>query len=97
MGSPSALHIEALKDGEEPIAFGPNSLLVNYGDGWNLETVTDLDFSGNSFGIIFQFSIVRLFDFYLDSCFADDEFQVLNTLRIFIMIVLRQNEPHLWM
>ncbi|KAK7380791.1 hypothetical protein VNO78_33310 [Psophocarpus tetragonolobus] len=35
-----ASHIEAVKDGEEPIAFGPKSLLANFGDGWVLQTVT---------------------------------------------------------
>ncbi|CAL0317149.1 unnamed protein product [Lupinus luteus] len=34
-------HIEAVKDGEEPIAFGPNSVLINFGNGWMLQTVTD--------------------------------------------------------
>nr|XP_009419408.1 PREDICTED: uncharacterized protein LOC103999369 isoform X2 [Musa acuminata subsp. malaccensis] len=37
----SGLHIEAVKEGEEPVVFGPNSILVNYGKGWNLQTVTD--------------------------------------------------------
>ncbi|PON75433.1 maltase-glucoamylase, intestinal protein [Trema orientale] len=43
---PLALHIEAIKQGQEPITFGPNSVLLSYGDGWILQTVTDLDFSG---------------------------------------------------
>ncbi|MED6145319.1 hypothetical protein PIB30_024073 [Stylosanthes scabra] len=43
VGLPAALHIEAVKDGEEPIVFGPNSTLVSYGDGWNLQTVTQAD------------------------------------------------------
>ncbi|XP_059463629.1 uncharacterized protein LOC132192339 [Corylus avellana] len=43
-GKPLALHIEALKEGEEPIAFGPNSALVDYGRGWKLQTVIELDF-----------------------------------------------------
>ncbi|KAK2979875.1 hypothetical protein RJ640_024376 [Escallonia rubra] len=38
---PLALHIEALKEGEEPVSFGPNSVLVDYGDGWKLQTVTE--------------------------------------------------------
>ncbi|TXG66407.1 hypothetical protein EZV62_007682 [Acer yangbiense] len=38
-----ALHIEAVKQGEEPISFGPDALLVDYGDGWKLQTVTQLD------------------------------------------------------
>ncbi|GMY20135.1 Maltase-glucoamylase, intestinal [Fagus crenata] len=42
--TPLALHIEAFKEGEEPIAFGPNSPLVNYGHGWHLHTLTELDF-----------------------------------------------------
>ncbi|KAL4607127.1 hypothetical protein ACB092_09G152100 [Castanea dentata] len=41
---PLALHIEAFKEREEPIAFGPNSLLVQYGHGWQLQTRTELDF-----------------------------------------------------
>ncbi|KAF9599509.1 hypothetical protein IFM89_038729 [Coptis chinensis] len=40
-GVPSALYIEAIKEGEEPITFGPNSVLIDYGDGWKLETVTN--------------------------------------------------------
>ena len=42
-GVPIALHIEAVKDGEEPIAFGPNSILAHFGDGWKLQTVTQTD------------------------------------------------------
>ncbi|KAF8393717.1 hypothetical protein HHK36_019915 [Tetracentron sinense] len=40
-GVPLALHIEAVKEGEEPISFGPNSILVDYGDGWKLQTIVD--------------------------------------------------------
>ncbi|KAI3444196.1 hypothetical protein Pfo_000861 [Paulownia fortunei] len=37
-----ASHIEAVKDGEEePVNFGPSSLLVDYGSGWKLQTVTE--------------------------------------------------------
>lgn len=33
-------HIEAGKEGEEePVSFGPNSVLVNYGPDWKLQTV----------------------------------------------------------
>ncbi|XP_059645908.1 uncharacterized protein LOC132289188 [Cornus florida] len=42
IGSPPALHIEAVKEGEEPVSFGPNSVLVDYGDGWKLQTVTEI-------------------------------------------------------
>ncbi|KAI4348495.1 hypothetical protein L6164_009213 [Bauhinia variegata] len=42
-GNPLALHIEAVKKGEEPIAFGPKSVLVDYGDGWKLQTFTEAD------------------------------------------------------
>lgn len=35
-----AFHIEAVKEGEVPIAFGPNSILCNFGQGWKLQTVT---------------------------------------------------------
>jgi hypothetical protein len=38
-GIPLASHIEAVKEGEEPVSFGPNSLLVNYGLGWKLQTI----------------------------------------------------------
>ncbi|XP_039117304.1 uncharacterized protein LOC120253096 isoform X2 [Dioscorea cayenensis subsp. rotundata] len=31
----------AVKDGEEPVCFGPNAVLVNYGKGWRLQTVID--------------------------------------------------------
>ncbi|WOK98496.1 hypothetical protein Cni_G07208 [Canna indica] len=40
-GDASALHVEAVKEGEEPVTFGPNAILVNYGSGWKLQTVTD--------------------------------------------------------
>ncbi|KAF5193950.1 maltase-glucoamylase, intestinal protein [Thalictrum thalictroides] len=43
-GDPSAAYIEAFKEGEEPISFGPNSLLIDYGDGWKLQTVTNEGF-----------------------------------------------------
>ncbi|XP_050215225.1 uncharacterized protein LOC126666261 [Mercurialis annua] len=33
-------YIEAVKDGEEPISFGPDALLVNYGHGWKLRAVS---------------------------------------------------------
>lgn len=47
-GDPLSLHIEAVKEGEEPISFGPSSALVDYGSGWRLQTVTQLDSPGNS-------------------------------------------------
>lgn len=40
-GVPPALYIEAAKDGEEPISFGPKAVLVNYGDGWKLQTAIE--------------------------------------------------------
>ncbi|KAE8660046.1 Cationic amino acid transporter 2 isoform 1 [Hibiscus syriacus] len=46
IGAPVALYIESVKEGEEPIVFGPEAVLVNYGNGWNLQTVSDMDFSG---------------------------------------------------
>lgn len=43
-GIPLASHIEAVKEGEgEPISFGPNSVLVDYGSGWKLQTVAVLE------------------------------------------------------
>jgi len=46
-GSPFALYIEAVKEGEEGVAFGPNSALVDYGSGWRLQTFTEEDYAGN--------------------------------------------------
>ncbi|KDP39648.1 hypothetical protein JCGZ_02668 [Jatropha curcas] len=46
IGSPLVSHIEAFNDGEEPISFGPDAALVDYGNGWKLQTVTELDFDG---------------------------------------------------
>ncbi|XP_039067052.1 uncharacterized protein LOC120212944 [Hibiscus syriacus] len=43
--APVALYIESVKEGE-PIVFGPDAVLVNYGNGWILQTVSDMDFSG---------------------------------------------------
>ncbi|XP_057506470.1 uncharacterized protein LOC130789661 [Actinidia eriantha] len=40
-GGPLGLYIEAVKEGEEPVSFGPNSVLVDYGPGWKLQTVTE--------------------------------------------------------
>ncbi|CAH9089408.1 unnamed protein product [Cuscuta epithymum] len=45
---PPGTHIEAVKDGEEPVIFGPNSVLVNYGDGWTLRTASDAIGFGSS-------------------------------------------------
>lgn len=38
-GTQPSLYIEAVKEGEEPVSFGPNSVLLNYGEGWKLQTV----------------------------------------------------------
>ncbi|XP_022743814.1 uncharacterized protein LOC111294669 [Durio zibethinus] len=46
IGAPLSLHIEAVKEGEEPISFGPDAVLVGYGNGWLLQTVTEVDFPG---------------------------------------------------
>lgn len=43
LGLPFASHIEAVKEGEEAVSFGPNSLLVNYGHGWKLRSAIDFD------------------------------------------------------
>ncbi|KAK9058757.1 hypothetical protein SSX86_023599 [Deinandra increscens subsp. villosa] len=42
-GLPLALYIESVKEGEEPVSFGPNSVLVCYGGGWKLQTVTEAE------------------------------------------------------
>lgn len=40
-GHARPLHIEAIKQGEIPIAFGPDALLVDYGPDWKLHTFTE--------------------------------------------------------
>lgn len=45
-GAPAALHVEAVKDGEEPVSFGPAAPLADYGDGWKLQTITEQDAPG---------------------------------------------------
>lgn len=63
LGLPLALHIEAVKQGQESITFGPNSVLLSYGDGWSLQTVTDLDFAGNSYSFLGLNPFVFIWDF----------------------------------
>ncbi|KAI3981028.1 hypothetical protein MKX01_039967 [Papaver californicum] len=41
IGDSHASYIEAVKEGEEPTNFGPNSLLTDYGLGWKLQTVSE--------------------------------------------------------
>ncbi|KAK9157654.1 hypothetical protein Scep_004228 [Stephania cephalantha] len=36
-------YIEAVKEGEESVSFGPTSVLADYGDGWKLQTVDQDD------------------------------------------------------
>lgn len=50
LGFPLASHIEAVKEGEIPVSFGPNSVLVDYGPGWKLQTVYD---TGVAYSFIF--------------------------------------------
>ncbi|KAF7067671.1 hypothetical protein CFC21_073530 [Triticum aestivum] len=45
-GAPAALHVEAAKEGEEPVCFGPTAPLADYGRGWRLQTVTEQDAPG---------------------------------------------------
>lgn len=45
-GAPAALHVEAAKEGEEPVCFGPTAPLADYGPGWRLQTVTEQDAPG---------------------------------------------------
>ncbi|KAG0457754.1 hypothetical protein HPP92_022911 [Vanilla planifolia] len=42
-GVPVALYIESAKEGEETVKFGPKATLVNYGEGWKLQTAIDGD------------------------------------------------------
>ena len=46
LGTPLALHIEAVKEDEEPVNFGPDAVLVDYGTGWKLQTVTEVNYAG---------------------------------------------------
>ena len=39
-GAPPALHVEAVRDGKEPISFSPSAAHTDYGHGWRLQTVT---------------------------------------------------------
>ncbi|CAA7394871.1 unnamed protein product [Spirodela intermedia] len=40
-GLPQGLRIEAVKEGEEPVSFGPSAVLAHYGRGWSLQTITE--------------------------------------------------------
>ncbi|KAL8204878.1 hypothetical protein R6Q57_010501 [Mikania cordata] len=42
-GLPLALYIESVREGEEPVSFGPNSVLLCYGHGWKLQTVIEAE------------------------------------------------------
>jgi hypothetical protein len=44
--APPALHVEAVRDGEEPISFGPSAALADYRSCWRLQTVTAQDAPG---------------------------------------------------
>ncbi|XP_043698761.1 uncharacterized protein LOC122649609 [Telopea speciosissima] len=41
LGVPLASYIEAVKEGDEPVSFGPTSVLADYGEGWILQTVVE--------------------------------------------------------
>ncbi|CAA6658596.1 unnamed protein product [Spirodela intermedia] len=43
-GLPQGLRIEAVKEGEEPVSFGPSAVLAHYGRGWSLQTITEEGF-----------------------------------------------------
>ncbi|XP_066373942.1 uncharacterized protein [Miscanthus floridulus] len=44
--APPALHVEAVRDGKEPVSFSPSAALADYGRGWSLQTVTAQDATG---------------------------------------------------
>lgn len=71
-GNPLSLYIEAVKDGEEPVAFGPYSVLVDYGYGWKLQTVTgaDLTSSGKVRSSLFRFFFSSFFFNFLPLLFS---------------------------
>lgn len=56
IGSPLVSHIEAVKEEEEPIIFGPDAVLVDYGSDWKLQTVTEVDYGGN-YAIFFLYEL----------------------------------------
>ncbi|KAJ8570575.1 hypothetical protein K7X08_037547 [Anisodus acutangulus] len=58
LANPSVTYIEAVKDGEVPVIFGPNSILVNYGKGWKLQPVTETT-TGFSRGMPDDYAAVR--------------------------------------
>ena len=45
-GPPPVLHVEAVRDGEEPVSFGLSTALADYDRGWRLQTVTAQDAPG---------------------------------------------------
>ncbi|XP_010521500.1 PREDICTED: uncharacterized protein LOC104800403 [Tarenaya hassleriana] len=54
--NPRVIYIEAVKEGEEPISFGPHADLVDYGHDWKLNAVNDANHPGteNSDGVPLQ-------------------------------------------
>lgn len=40
-GLPQGSLIEAVKEGEEPVTFGPSAVLAHYGQGWSLQTIPE--------------------------------------------------------
>jgi hypothetical protein len=45
-GALPVLHVKAVRDGEEPVSFGPSVPLADYGHGWWLQAVTAQDVPG---------------------------------------------------
>lgn len=71
---PLATHIEAFKEGEEPIAFGPKSDLVDYGHGWKLRTVLEPDFDcGGNWIFGLQISLILTLFFLFQCGFRNEE------------------------
>lgn len=42
-GIQHGLFIEAVKKGEEPVSFGQDAVLMDYGQGWKLKTFVESD------------------------------------------------------
>lgn len=66
IGDPLALCIAAVKEGEEPVIFGPSAPLSNYGDDWKLETLVN---DGNTKPSISDFYFISII-FFLPNLFC---------------------------
>lgn len=92
------VYIEAVKEGEEPISFGNDAFLVNYGHGWKLKAVIESDFHGNFNFLIISFRIsldseqhvCSLCKFGFNGCIFVILASMVSSLTLDIMLMLMQ-------